>query len=65
MGEPPPHLRENKMSEILLRLALGVFRFSIGLPELFGTGGLFSSKTLLATRNRLRPHKAAAHTRRH
>lgn len=53
------------MSEILLRLALGMVRFSIGLPELFGTGGLFSSKTLLATRNRLRPHKAAAHTRRH
>lgn len=62
------------MSEILLHLALGVFRFFIGLYELFGflfeadfylTNGLFSSKTLLATRNRLRRHKTAAHTRRH
>jgi len=69
MGEPLPHLLGNKMSEILLHLAFGVFRFFIGLYELFGflfeadfylTNGLFSSKTLLALRDGVRRRRAAA-----
>ncbi len=54
------------MSEILLHVGLGTIRFFIGLYELFGflfeadfylTDGLFSSKTLVAVRNRGRRQK--------
>lgn len=56
------------MSEILLHLALGVLRFFIGLYELFGflfeadfylANGFFSSRTLLAVRDRVRRRRAA------
>ena len=57
------------MSELLLHLALGVFRFLIGLYELFGflfeadfwlTDGLFSSKALLVVRNKLKRRRTVS-----
>jgi len=57
------------MSEILLHLVLGALRFFIGLYELFGflfeadfylANGLFSSKALLAARDRLRRRRVVS-----
>jgi hypothetical protein len=56
------------MHEILASLASGILRFVLGLCEFLGvvletdfdlTGGLFSAKTLVAVRHRLRRRRAS------